>query len=187
MNLILAQASLDGAMSEGLGIIAKFLFIIAVIVIAHGGWQVRSGNADMGKMSIVGGLLLGLAVLIAEALFNAGGMPTIPISQMSKAIVQTHAGDDSDGKIWGIEGMNILFILAGLLLSVGLSLLLVRASRARVQRRSGRAALRARVRLRLRACGRASRNPTTPICWKPLSPASGWLAAARQPSHPLHT
>ncbi|MGA7902955.1 MAG: hypothetical protein WCA06_09995 [Terrimicrobiaceae bacterium] len=81
MNLILAQASLDGAMSEGLGIIAKFLFIIAVVVIAHGGWQVRSGNADMGKMSIVGGLLLGLAVLIAEALFNAGGMPTIPISQ----------------------------------------------------------------------------------------------------------
>jgi hypothetical protein len=81
MNPILAQASLDGAMSEGLGIIAKFLFIIAVVVIAHGGWQVRSGNADMGKMSIVGGLLLGLAVLIAEALFKAGGMPTIPISR----------------------------------------------------------------------------------------------------------
>jgi hypothetical protein len=79
--LILAQASLDGAMSEGLGIIAKFLFIIAVVVIAHGGWQVRSGNADQGKMSIVGGLLLGLAVVIAEALFNAGGMPTIGISQ----------------------------------------------------------------------------------------------------------
>jgi TRAP-type C4-dicarboxylate transport system permease small subunit len=36
-------------MSEGLGIIAKFLYIIAVIVVAHGGWQVHSGNADMGK------------------------------------------------------------------------------------------------------------------------------------------
>ncbi len=80
-TLLLAQASLDGALSEGLGIIAKFLFIIAVIVIAHGGWQVRSGNADQGKMSIVGGLMLGLAVVIAEALFNAGGMPTISISQ----------------------------------------------------------------------------------------------------------
>ena len=80
-TLILAQASLDGAMSEGLGIIARFLFIIAVVVIAHGGWQVRSGNADQGKMSIVGGLLLGLAVVIAEALFNAGGLPTISISQ----------------------------------------------------------------------------------------------------------
>jgi hypothetical protein len=81
MNMLLAQsASLDGAMSEGLGIIAKFLYIIAVIVIAHG-WQVRSGNADMGKMSIVGGLLLGLAVVIADALFQAGGMPTIPIAR----------------------------------------------------------------------------------------------------------
>jgi len=80
-TLILAQASLDGAMSEGLGIIARFMFIIAVVVIAHGGWQIRSGNADQGKMSIVGGLLLGLAVVIAEALFNAGGMPTISISR----------------------------------------------------------------------------------------------------------
>ncbi|MFA6271470.1 MAG: hypothetical protein WC657_09805 [Candidatus Paceibacterota bacterium] len=80
-TLLLAAGSLDGALSEGLGIIAKFLFIIAVVVIAHGGWQVRTGNADMGKMSIVGGLLLGLAVLIAEALFTAGGMPTISVSR----------------------------------------------------------------------------------------------------------
>ena len=80
MDLILAQStSLDGAMSEGLGIIAKFLYIIAVIVIAHGGWQVRTGNADQGNMSIVGGLLLGLAVVIADALFQAGGTPTIAI------------------------------------------------------------------------------------------------------------
>jgi hypothetical protein len=44
MNLILAQSSLDGAMSEGLGIIAKFLYIIAVIVIAHGGWAYCSSS-----------------------------------------------------------------------------------------------------------------------------------------------
>ena len=45
---------------------------------------------------------------------------------MSKAVINTHAGNDSDGKLWGIEGINILFILAGLLLSVGLSLMLFR-------------------------------------------------------------
>jgi hypothetical protein len=45
---------------------------------------------------------------------------------VSKPIVQTHAGDDSDGKIWGIEGINILFIVGGLLLSVALSLMLFR-------------------------------------------------------------
>ena len=45
---------------------------------------------------------------------------------MSKSVINTHAGDDSDGKLWGFEGINILFILAGLLLSVGLSLMLFR-------------------------------------------------------------
>jgi len=45
---------------------------------------------------------------------------------MSKGIVQTHAGDDSDGKIWGVEGTNLLFMLAGVLISIGLALLLSR-------------------------------------------------------------
>jgi hypothetical protein len=45
---------------------------------------------------------------------------------MGRGIIQTHAGDDSDGKIWGIEGMNILFILVGLLVSLGLTLMLSR-------------------------------------------------------------
>ena len=45
---------------------------------------------------------------------------------MSKHVIYTHAGDDSDGKIWGIEGLNILFILAGLITSIGLALLLYR-------------------------------------------------------------
>lgn len=39
-------------------------------------------------------------------------------------MIPTHAGDDSDGKIWGIEGVNILFLLAGLLLSIGLTMML---------------------------------------------------------------
>jgi hypothetical protein len=81
MNTLIFAAALDGAMSEGLGIISKFLYLIAVVVIAHGGWQVRTGNADMGKMSIVGGLLIGLAVVIADALFQAGGLPTISVGQ----------------------------------------------------------------------------------------------------------
>ena len=110
-------------MSEGLGIIAKFLYIIAVIVIAHGGWQVRSGNADMGKMSIVGGLLIGLAVVIADALFQ--GCRRFQ-SEDERPVSVTHAGDDSDGKLWGTEGINILFIVIGLLLSVGFSLMLFR-------------------------------------------------------------
>jgi hypothetical protein len=32
---------------------------------------------------------------------------------MSMPVINTHAGHDSDGMLWGIEGINILFILAG--------------------------------------------------------------------------
>jgi hypothetical protein len=43
---------------------------------------------------------------------------------MSRGVIHTHAGDDSDGQIWGVEGVNILFLLAGALLGIGLTLML---------------------------------------------------------------
>ena len=43
---------------------------------------------------------------------------------MSRGVIPTHAGDDSDGKIWGIEGMNILFLLASGMIGLGLALML---------------------------------------------------------------
>ena len=45
---------------------------------------------------------------------------------MSKSVIQTQAGDDSDGKVWGVEGLNIVIILVGLIISIGLTLLLFR-------------------------------------------------------------
>ena len=171
MNLILAQStSLDGAMSEGLGIIAKFLYIIAVIVIAHGGWQVRTGNADHGQD-------VDCRRPAPRSRRRHRGRP-LPGGRdahnrdrkMSKPVINTHAGDDSDGKLWGIEGINILFILAGLLLSVGLSLMLFRAAGplGGLQFRRRLASPRPRLRLRLRAPAgqaaflrhRSSRNPS---------------------------
>ena len=43
---------------------------------------------------------------------------------MSRGVIPTHAGDDSDGKIWGIEGINILFLLASGMIGLGLALML---------------------------------------------------------------
>lgn len=37
---------------------------------------------------------------------------------MSLYITNTQAGDNSDGRYWGIEGMNIFFILVGLALTL---------------------------------------------------------------------
>ena len=43
---------------------------------------------------------------------------------MSRGVIPTHAGDDSDGKIWGVEGINILFLLASGMIGLGLALML---------------------------------------------------------------
>jgi hypothetical protein len=43
---------------------------------------------------------------------------------MSRGVIPTHAGDDSDGKIWGVEGINILFLLGSGMIGLGLALML---------------------------------------------------------------
>jgi len=43
---------------------------------------------------------------------------------MPLPLTDTGAGNDSDGKIWGIEGTNLLIILFGLLLSLGFIVLI---------------------------------------------------------------
>jgi LPXTG-motif cell wall-anchored protein len=104
---------------------------------------------------------------------------------MSKAIVQTHAGDDSDGRIWGIEGMNILFILAGLLLSVGLALLLVRRHPAAFSVAVGTLpfVLTTAYVFALRQ-GKPKSYDTDLL--ETLIAGTGWVASAQQPRSPLH-
>jgi hypothetical protein len=105
---------------------------------------------------------------------------------MSKPIINTHAGDDSDGKVWGIEGINILFILAGLLLSVGLSLMLFRQ-----QARSPEFSFGVGSLPLLLACvyvfalrrGRPRSYDTDLL--ETLLNGQAWLPPRRQPSHPI--
>ena len=103
---------------------------------------------------------------------------------MSKGIVHTHAGDDSDGKIWGIEGMNILFLLAGLLLSIGLTLLLSRHHAPAFSVGVGAVpfALLAAYVLLLRQ-GKPKSFDTDLL--ETLAGGSGWLPPAHQPRNPL--
>jgi hypothetical protein len=42
---------------------------------------------------------------------------------MSLPITDTYAGTDSDGKIWGIEGTNLIIILFGVIISLAILLL----------------------------------------------------------------
>jgi len=106
---------------------------------------------------------------------------------MSRPIVNTHAGDDSDGKLWGIEGINILFILAGLLLSIALSLMLFRQQAHSAAFSFGVGSLPL-----ILACvyvfalrqGRPRAYDTDLL--ETFLNGRAWLQPRRQPSHPIH-
>jgi hypothetical protein len=103
---------------------------------------------------------------------------------MSKGTVPTHAGDESDGKIWGIEGVNILFLLAGLLISIALILLLSRHNGPTFSVTIGALpfALLASYVLLLRQ-GRPRSFDTDLL--ETLAGGSGWLPPSHQPRNPL--
>ena len=106
---------------------------------------------------------------------------------MSKPVINTHAGDDSDGKLWGIQGMNILFILGGLLLSVGLSLLLFRQQAHSAAFSFGVGSLPlvlACVYVFALRQGRPRSYDSDLL--ETLLNGQAWLPPRRQPSHPIH-
>jgi hypothetical protein len=75
---ILAQAasstSLSSAASSALGIVMLIGFIFGTICVVSGGFAIRRGDADSGKLSIVGGLIIAGAPVIVKALFTAFGI-----------------------------------------------------------------------------------------------------------------
>lgn len=76
---LMAQSGLDGALSKGGTIIFKIAYLIGCILIMHGGWSIREGNPDRGKMSILGGLLLAAAMPIMDAFYGATGMESATV------------------------------------------------------------------------------------------------------------
>ena len=73
---LLAQAA--GGLAEGaskaMGIVMLFGFIFGTIAVVGGGFAIRRGDADAGKLSIVGGLIIAGAPVIVKALFSAFGL-----------------------------------------------------------------------------------------------------------------
>lgn len=73
---LLAQA-VDGlaqGASKALGIVMLVGFIFGVIAIIGGGFAIRRGDVDAGKLSIIGGLIIAAAPAIVKALFVAFGL-----------------------------------------------------------------------------------------------------------------
>ncbi len=72
---LLAQAaSLSNGASQAMGIVMLIGFIFGTICVVGGGFAIRRGDADTGKLSIVGGLIIAGAPVIVKALFTAFGL-----------------------------------------------------------------------------------------------------------------
>jgi hypothetical protein len=73
---ILAQSSGDlaGGASKALGIVMLIGFIFGTICVVGGGFAIRRGDTDAGKLSIIGGLIIAGAPIIVKALFTAFGI-----------------------------------------------------------------------------------------------------------------
>lgn len=69
-----AQTSLSGGASSALGIVMLIGFIFGTICVIGGGFAIRRGDSDTGKMSIIGGLIIAGAPVIVKALFTAFGI-----------------------------------------------------------------------------------------------------------------
>lgn len=71
---LLAQSTdLQSGLSSALNVIMLIGFLFGVICVISGGFAIRRGDADAGKMSIVGGLIIAGAPVIVKALFAAFG------------------------------------------------------------------------------------------------------------------
>ncbi|MGH7990627.1 MAG: hypothetical protein ACREDS_10620 [Limisphaerales bacterium] len=76
LNPILAQSSssLSSGASSALGIVMLIGFLFGTLCVIGGGFAIRRGDADTGKLSIVGGLIIAGAPVIVKALFTAFGI-----------------------------------------------------------------------------------------------------------------
>jgi hypothetical protein len=72
---ILAQAAggLQEGASRAMGIVMLIGFIFGTICVIGGGFAIRRGDTDAGKLSIIGGLIIAGAPVIVRALFTAFG------------------------------------------------------------------------------------------------------------------
>ncbi len=72
---ILAQVAggLQEGASRALGIVMLIGFIFGTICVIGGGFAIRRGDTDAGKLSIIGGLIIAGAPVIVRALFAAFG------------------------------------------------------------------------------------------------------------------
>jgi hypothetical protein len=110
-----------------------FGFVLGISAVIYGGFAIRRGDVDQGKMSIIGGAIIAAAPAVVYAFYKIFGLdansavgvgnvlthqPTPPDPPMSTKnelrLTDTNAASDSKGRTWGLEGGLFWWLIGGI-------------------------------------------------------------------------
>src|SRR5437867_546623 len=69
-----SSTDLKTGISNSLAVIMLFGFVLGIAAVIAGGFQIRRGDVDTGKLSIIGGAVIAAAPAIAYAFFKIFGL-----------------------------------------------------------------------------------------------------------------
>jgi hypothetical protein len=68
------STDLKTGLSNSLAVIMMFGFVLGISCVIYGGFAIRRGDVDQGKMSIIGGLIISAAPAVVYAFYTIFGL-----------------------------------------------------------------------------------------------------------------
>ena len=68
------STNLKTGISNSLAVIMMFGFVLGIVSVIYGGFAIRRGDVDQGKMSIIGGAIIAAAPAVIFAFFKIFGL-----------------------------------------------------------------------------------------------------------------
>ena len=71
-----SSTDLKTGISNSLAVIMMFGFVLGISAVIYGGFAIRRGDVDQGKMSIIGGAIIAAAPAVVYAFYSIFGLNT---------------------------------------------------------------------------------------------------------------
>jgi uncharacterized membrane protein YozB (DUF420 family) len=71
-----SSTDLKTGISNSLAVIMMFGFVLGIAAVIYGGFAIRRGDVDQGKMSIIGGAIIAAAPAVVYAFYSIFGINT---------------------------------------------------------------------------------------------------------------
>ena len=75
-NTSFSSTDLKTGISNSLAVIMMFGFVLGISAVIYGGFAIRRGDVDQGKMSIIGGAIIAAAPAAVYAFYKIFGLDT---------------------------------------------------------------------------------------------------------------